>query len=337
LTTLRDALSEALGSAEAGTLQAPVENTIETTTPEPVVQETAEAKAERLRDEGGRFARNELKEPTAPVQPVETPAARKPPSSWKKDYWGHWDRLGTDPELSKLQDYIEQREADYAKGVSTYKGQWDQAAPLMEAIQPFIPELQQHGIQPQQWIQNLGSAHRALALGSPEQKLQMFAKLATDYGIPLQALQGGQVDPQFSHVTQTVSQLQNQMHQIQTAREQERQTVMQQQIEAFAKTHPLFEKARPHMAPLLQSGLATDLETAYQKAIRLDDELWQQHQAEQAKSAETARQAAIAQKKAAAVSPRSSGPTGQMAAGNTQKSLRDQLSAAIDGASSGRF
>ena len=78
--------------------------------------------------------------------------------------------MGQDPELSKLQEYIMQREQDYAKGVSTYKSQWDQAAPIYEAMQPFIPILQEHNIQPQQWIQNLGRAHQVLAMGSPEQK-----------------------------------------------------------------------------------------------------------------------------------------------------------------------
>jgi hypothetical protein len=342
VTTLRDALTEALGKSEAGTLETPQETPIESPAQE-VVTETQEQKEARARDEQGRFTKVEAKEGKEPVQQPEPTGqtqatTRKPPSSWKKDYWGHWERLGTDPELAKLQDYIEQREADYAKGVSTYKSQWDQAAPVYEAIQPFMPELQQYGIQPGQWIQNLGNAHRTLALGSPEQKLQMFAKLAMDYGVPLQALQTGQIDPQAGQLINEVSTLKREWESEKQRRLEAEQAAIYQQIDAFAKTHPLFEKAKPYMGPLIQSGMATDLETAYQKAIRLDDDLWREHQAQQAKEAEAERQAEIARKKAAAVSPKSSSPTGAMTAGgNTKKGLREQLSEAVDSIAGGRF
>jgi hypothetical protein len=343
MTTLRDALADALGKAETGTLEAPQETTIEADVA-PVEaaapEETAEQRTTRLRDEGGRFARAEqnptLEQPKPPEQ--QAPTVRKPPSSWKKDYWGQWDRLGTDPELSKLQDYIEQREADYAKGVSTYKSQWDSAAPIYEAVQPFIPELQQHGIAPQQWIQNLGTAHRTLALGSPEQKLQMFAKLATDYGVPLQALTGGQqADPQFGHIVQNFQSLQQKVNQLEQDRQSAEQARLQQDIAAFQANAPHFEAVKGTMAQLLQSGVAPDLKTAYDKAIRLHDDIWSQHQATQAKDAEAERLAAIAKKKAAAVSPRSSSPTGAVSAGGAKKSLRDSLAESFDEVSTGRF
>jgi hypothetical protein len=346
MTTLRDALSEALGSADSVTLNTPTETTIETAPPVEVDagSETAEQREARQRDERGRFApkqepENKLPAPVPQEGQQAAPATRKPPSSWKKDYWGQWERLGADPELSKLQEYIEQRESDYAKGVSTYKSQWDQAAPIYEAIQPFVPELQQHGIQPQQWIQNLGNAHRTLALGSPEQKLQMFAKLATEYGIPLQALAGGQgqADPQVGHIVQNFQTLQQKVNELEHQRKQEADALMQREIQAFQKDAPHFEVVKGTMAQLLQSGVAPDLKTAYDKAIRLHDDIWQQHQATQAKSADAARQAEIAKKKAAAVSPRSSSPTGTAAAAGGKKSLRDSLSEQFDEASTGRF
>ena len=334
MATLRDALSEALGKSEEGTLETPVETPVETTAAtEPVHEETASEREERMRDERGRFApKQEASEPA-----TEPPQSKKPPTSWKKDYWGHWEKIGANPELAPLQNYIEQREADYAKGVSTYKAQWDQAAPIVEAIQPFMPELQQYGIQPQQWISNLGNAHRTLAMGSPEQKLQMFAKLATDYGVPLQALTGQPVDPQFGHVTQTVSALQNQVQNLLNAQKQSQEQELSNHIAEFQKGAPHFEAVKQTMAGLLQSGVANDLKTAYDKAIRLHDDIWQQHQAEQLRAEAAERQRKVAEKKAAAVSPRSTSPTGSMSAGNTKKSLRDQLSEAAEGLEAGRF
>jgi len=329
MTTLRDALTDALGKSEEGTLTAPVETPIETDAPQEQA-ETQSERDERIRDERGRFAAK------SEEQPVEADPAptRKPPSSWKKDYWGQWDKLASDPELAKLQDYIEQREGDFAKGVSTYKSQWDQAAPIYEAVQPFLPELKQYGIQPGQWIQNLGTAHRTLAMGTPEQKLQMFAKLATDYGVPLQALQGGQ-DPQAGYVTQTVGQLQQTVQQMLAQQQAQEQARLQNEIKAFQESAPHFEEVKPLMAQLLESGVASDLKTAYDKAVRLNDDVWSKVQAEQASHSQ--RQTAIAHKKAAAVSPKSSGPTGSMVQGGAKKGLRDVLSEQFDSVSTGRF
>lgn len=336
MTTLRDALTEALGKSEQ-TNEAPTETKVEAPVESaPVETETAEQREQRQRDDKGRFARSQEKPetPQATAAPVQT---RKPPSSWKKDYWQQWDRLGTDPELSKLQDYIEQREQDFAKGVSTYKSQWEQAQPLYEVVQPFSQDFQRFGVQPAQLVGNLLNAHRALALGSPEQRLQTFAKLASDYGVPLQALQGGQIDPQQAHVIQTVSELQRRIDQYEQTRQHEQQTALQQQIESFKENAPHFEAVKQTMAGLLQSGVASDLKTAYDKALRLHDDLWQQEQARQAEEARKSREAELAKKKAAAVSPRSSSPTGAMTQGNAKKSLRETLSESLDGLSSGRF
>ena len=225
----------------------------------------------------------------------------------------------------RLRQYIAEREGQYATGVSTYKNQWDSARPIVEAVQPFMQDLQQHGIAPDQWIRNLGTAHKTLAMGSPEQKLQMFAKLATEYGVPLQALTGQQVDPQFSHLATELSQVKTQLQQFQSAQEQQAQLAMQAEIKQFASTAPHFEAVKPLMSQLLQSGVVTTLQDAYNKAIRLNDEVWNQHQAEQAKAAEVKRQEEIAAKKAKAVSPRSASPTGSMNTSGGKKGLREQL------------
>jgi hypothetical protein len=339
VTTLRDALESALGRSEAGTLNTVADAPeIETDPPETQAAETEQERADKVRDERGRFAakqaETEAKPEVDPVQKVETPPeqTRKPPSSWKKDYWDHWGKL--DP---NVQAYIEQREGEAAKGVSTYKQQLDSAAPILQAIQPFLPELQQHGLQPGQWIANLGNAHRTLALGTPEQKLQMFAKLATDYGVPLQGLTGGQVDPQMAQILPSVSKLEQRLSAFEAQSAQAQQAQLQAQIDTFKASAPHFEAVQGTMAGLLQSGIATDLKSAYDKAIRLHPDIWQQHQAEQAQADKAKRQAELAVKKAAAASPKSSSPTGAVATGGGKKGLRDTLSEAFDNVATGRF
>ena len=303
-----------------------IENAIEVTDTNEPTQSTIEShKTSRSRDESGKFAKSALEaqdEATEALEPetVQEVQAKPRPSSWKKDYEEHWGKL--DP---TLQDYIQQREADYAKGVSTYKNQWDSAQPLIRAIEPFAPILQQHNIDPAQWISNLGRAHSVLALGSPEQKQQMFAQLANDYGVSLNEVGGGYADPQFSLIAQELNQIKNQWNQFQTQQERTEQASLQNEIQSFSTDKPYFDEVRETMAGLLQAGMANDLQSAYDKAIRLNDNISQKVQAEQAHKSEADRQAKLASAKAKALSPKSSSPTASTSTGGKGASIRDEL------------
>lgn len=312
-TTLRDTIEQAIEEHSEPAVETPVSET-----------------SERVRDEAGRFARKQEEPEAAKVDPVEAPAeperkAVPRPSSWKKDYEQDWETLP-----DRIREYINEREGQFATGVSTYRSQFEQARPIYEAVQPFMQDLQQHNINPAQWIQNLGSAHRTLVMGSPQEKVEMFARLATEYGIPLESLVGQQANPQFGMLAQELSQIKNQWQQFQQTQQQQEMHALEKQIEDFKANAPHFDAVRETMGQLLQSGLATDLQSAYDKAIRMNDDIWQQQQAEQAQKAEAERQKAIAEKKAKAVSPKSASPTGAMIGGNGNKSLRDQLAAAVD-------
>lgn len=299
---------------------------------------------DRPRDEIGRFKNSDAQPEieTKKEQPSQvldavaaseqpTPQIRQRPTSWKKDYEADWSKL--DP---RLQEYISQRESDYARGVSTYKQNWDQVAPLWDAMQPFLPTLKEHNVSPNEWVSGLGSAHITLVRGTPEQKLQMFAKLANDYGVPLQALVGQQADPQFSMLANELSQLKNQWTQFQTQREQQEQQQVQREVSTFSDGKPHFHAVRETMAGLLQSGVANDLQTAYDKAIRLHDDIWQQVQTEaaQAKAQEAAgiQQQKVAKAKAAAVSPRSVSSTAILN-GSGKNDIRSLLSEQLAAAS----
>lgn len=284
---------------------------------------------DRPRDEIGRFAPKQEVQAEVAQEVAEAPQVKPRPSSWKKDYDEHWTKL--DP---TLQDYISQRESDYARGVSTYKQNWENAAPIYEAMQPFMPILQEHNIQPQQWISNLGNAHRTLAMGSPEEKIQMFARLANDYGVNLGALTGQQYDPQFGMITQELNSVKNELNQFKTLREQQEQTALQSEIEKFSQDAPYFDDVRETMAQLLQSGVVADLKSAYDKAIRLNDDVWQKQQTEalQAKAQANVEQKhqKVVEAKAKAVSVRSSSPTGMVNSGNGKKDLRSTVAELVN-------
>ena len=318
MSSIREALSAALEAQPIETVETIVE-----TAPIETPVETESAKDERLRDDGGRFAVKQEETVQAAPEP------RKPPSSWKKDYWDHWAKL--DP---NVQTYMEQRESEFSSGVSQYKQRADQAEPFYKAVQPFIPSLQQRGVSPDRWLADLGHVDQILSSGTPEQKADLITRMAAANGIDLQGLVSGQANPQFGHIAQTVNGLQQKLQAFESQQQQAEQTRMQETIKSFSADKPHFEAVRGTMGQLLQSGVATDLPTAYDKAIRLHDDIWQQHQASQAEAAN--RQAEIAKKKAAASSPKSASPTGAQVAGNGKKGLRETLSEHFDSVVAGR-
>lgn len=330
--TLRDALTSAIEEHEQIETH---EITVDSSTP----VETSEQKAERLRDEKGRFATGSAPEKTPTPQtsvqkiddPAITPAAesRKPPSSWKKEYWEAYQKL--DPQLA---DYINQRESQFASGVSTYREEAVKAKELNDALAPFMPDLQQSGIQPAQWIRNLGNAHSTLVKGTPEQKAAMFVQLLNDYKPPLDLLfmrgQDGSLylNNQLAQQAQPIQQPQDIRRVVSELLAEER---MQAEVSGFqsnTQDYPHFEAVRETMAGLLQAGLAPDLKSAYDKALRMNDELWQADQQRQSEEAEKQRREAEAAKvqkaRANAVSPRGSTPIGTMTSGG-KKGLRDIL------------
>lgn len=318
------------------TLRESIENAVEQHVPETV--EKVEVKEDKPRDESGKFApkqeatpvkTQEVKTEQAPTEGTTIPFVKPRPSSWKKDYEEHWTKL--DP---TLQDYIQQREADYAKGVSTYKQNFETIQPIYEALQPFMPLLQEHDIQPGQWITNLGAVHKTLVTGTPEQRINVFTRLANEYGINLGALNGQQIDPQFGLITQELNNVKNELTQFKTLREQQEQMTLQNEIAEFQKNSPHFEQVKDTMAQLLQSGVVDNLQAAYDKAIRLNDEVWQkqQEEAQQAKSQADAeqKQQKVAEAKAKAVSVKSSSPTGMMNSGNGKKDLRSTVAELVN-------
>ncbi|HKZ01169.1 MAG TPA: hypothetical protein VJ180_02960, partial [Pyrinomonadaceae bacterium] len=338
--TLRDTIESAVNTVEKAQETPVVEK------PEVKAEVKPEVKAEvkpeikeagrtagRSRDEQGRLLPGKAEKPLEkPVEkPVETPVVQAtpleipkpktpPPSSWKKDHWESWDKIAA--ENPKLAEYLNQREGEFAKGVSTYKQEYEAVKPLADAIQPLLPTLQQYGINPAQWIQTMGQAHHSLVFGTPQQKLQMFAKLAQDYKVPLQALYDPAVQQQF---------LMQQTLQPQAPQPDVRSVVQEQLTEVFAKhdleqfqaakdpsgnpLYPHYEKVRNTMAQLLEAGVAEDLKSAYDKAIRMHDDIWEAEQAVRHAASEKARQEAqakeVAKAKAAAVSTRTATPSGE--------------------------
>jgi len=264
------------------------------------------------RDAQGRFApRATQVEP--PETEAEPPVWRRPPASWKKDYHEVWQKA--DP---KMQEYAWQREEQMRAGVEPLLSKAQFADTMQEAISPYLPTIQGMGLTPEKAVSALMQADYTLRTAPPQQKMQLFMQLAQSYGIQLPT--NGQMPQQpQAQVDPLVWQLQNELNNVRGEvmgwkQQQEMQQNQQLlgEINQFSMKADHFEEARPTMIQLLQSGMAETLDEAYEKAIRLNPDLFEQiNKAQQAEVA--ARQAkeqnrAAKAARAAAVSVRSATP-----------------------------
>lgn len=325
----REMLEAALEQAEEGTLEAPIEKEIEVND-DPIQAENEEHSAEEARDEKGRFKAKDseadtVEEPDLVSEASDDAAEITRPTTWKKEYVEVWEKMKDGQALNKedfvkFAEYANQRESEYKRGVSAYKAEADNARSLTEAIGPFVPELQQQGIHPAAWINNLGRAHMVLSKAPYDQKVQMFHRLAQDYGIQLNSdsLQVAEQQPVDYQTQQLMLQLQAMNQEVSTIKgryEQEEQSRLVGEIERVRSDKarfPHFDMVREDMAQLLERGLAPDLETAYVKAVRLNDGAWKLEQEQLLKSSgqQTSKARQVAKAKATAVSPRSVTPSG---------------------------
>jgi len=285
-----------------------------------------------------------------PEQPEEQPEISDipKPTTWKKDLLPLWDKIAkgetlTKDESKKHLEYLNQRENEFKKGVSVYKAEAERAKALEEAINPFVPELQSQGIHPAAWINNLGRAHMILTKAPYDQKVQMFHRLAQDYGVNLNQINEPQqpVDAYTQQLMQQLNQVNQEVSTIKGRFEQEEQARLNNEIERVRsdkERFPHFDMVREEMAQLLELGKAQNLETAYAKAVRLNDEVWAVEQERLLSSAKKQASQAqqVARAKATAISPKSVTPNGTQAKVEA-KDRRSLLMAGLADAESGRL
>jgi len=346
----RAMLEAALEQAEEGTLEAPEEVEIEAAPEDDIAEESAQEKA---RNEKGQFTKQEeqsdgeISEPEIRASEEDTEESVEPtykrPTTWKKEYKEIWDKMEKGEQIGrddfvKFAEYANQRESEYQRGVSTYRQEAESAKQLKEAITPFVPELEKQGINPAALINNLARAHMVLATAPQEQKVQMIQRLASDYGVQFNP--SGQVQQLDPYAQQLMNQLQSVNQEVSVIKNrfaQEENQRLMSEIESFKSggNAPHFELVREEMAQLLELGKAQDLKTAYKLAVRINDEAWA---LEQEKIISGAKQQAskanqVAKAKAAAVSPRSVTPNGQVSNGSDKKDRRsliaDQLNSGV--------
>ena len=264
------------------------------------------------RDDQGKFAAKEPEQTMVQQaqEPVEEPVWKRPPASWKKDYHDAWQSAD-----DRLKEYAWQREEQMKAGVQPLMEKARIADQFNEVLNPYMETIRGLGMDAPKAVKALMEADHALRYSDAQQKQQLFMRLAQQYGVNLgdmSQLPQQMVDPNISALQQELNRVRGEVMSWKEEQEQVQNQSLLGEINNFALRAEYFEEARPTMISLLQSGVATTLDEAYEKAIRLDDNLYQQVQQGRQAQVETQQKVAAnnAAKKAraAAVSVRSAAP-----------------------------
>lgn len=351
--TLRDQLAENLSAATESPTDAPL--VVETPSKEGA--EAQPAGDTRPRNADGTFAPKveaaekpatpaATPEPTAaPLAPETAVAAPKRPSTWKPELEAHWAKLP--PEIHAE---ILRREADAARGVSTYKTEFDRVKPLDDAVAPYRQIMQQHGMNEAEAVKRLLDVQYALSMGQPQQKMDVLNTVISDYKLPVRlAVQNAEgqwtlLDAPQPRPTQTQQPPQDISAVVRAELQQQEVLRSVKEFQAAKGTdgnplYPHYETVKDDMALLLERGKAEDLKSAYDKALRFHDDIWSQEQQKHAaaQAAEKAREnaARVQRARSNAVSP-ASATTGAAMVNTGDKSLREQITENLREAAGGR-
>jgi hypothetical protein len=237
-------------------------------------------------------------------QEEEQAAEEKTIEDKPKHNWSSWKREAAE-ELEKLPDNVQkhiiERESQFHKGLEQYREAANFAKTMDKAIAPHKEYLNQLQVTPDIAFRELLKTEKTLRTGTAQEKIEMFQKLAHDYQIDVGTVINTPFNPQAMQYKDQLAWTQSQLEQANDFKQSHEEAQINAAISDFGQQHEHFEDVRLTMADLLEKGLANDLNEAYAKAVRLNDDVFtklqtnsktnQLNQANQA--AKAARQSAV--------------------------------------------
>jgi hypothetical protein len=246
------------------------------------------------------------KQPKQPAEPPLDPALELPPTGWDAESKAKYKDL---PAWMKKVSH--KREQDMLKGVDQLKRQIQSVEPITKAAEPYRAFLNSKGVSLDGLVSSSLNFAYSLATGSAEQKQGIILSLAKQYGVDLSNIpkpdpNTQQYQQHIAPVLNEVQQLKQELFQRKQAEQQQHTAQAQTAIEKFATEtdesgqpkHPFLDRVQEDMAVLLESGRATTLQDAYDKAVWSNPDTRQLMQQKQL-AAETAKRQAEAKERAA--------------------------------------
>lgn len=168
---------------------------------DPIEAETAAAKAERKRDEAGKFTKAEKPEVEAKAPEVRKPAAVKPgaagapattsvspemkaPQSWKHpEAKAAWAAL---PEPVRVETL--RREKEIARALQETADDRKYAQAMRQTVSPFEAQIRAEGSTPEAAVGKMLNMAMALRTAPPAYKADLVADTILSFGVPLEHL-----------------------------------------------------------------------------------------------------------------------------------------------------
>jgi len=257
---------------------------------EPVVDTTSDARPATADSEAPKTADvdeptpTKTEEATAEIVEEKQVPVERPPQSWKAPQKAKWDKLDPD-----IRQEVLRRERETTKVLSESASARQLETQFHQVVQPFMGRLQSMNAHPLAAVQELLKADFLLATGPVNQKTQLMAKLISDYGVDIQALDAAlsgkaAPDPVESKVEQLLQQRlapfqqymtqQEQLRAQQEAAEGQRMATTVESMAMDTTQYPYFEQVRDTMADVVEvlakRGVSIDLKEAYNRAVAMD-------------------------------------------------------------------
>lgn len=194
------------------------------------------------------------------------------PKTWTKEALAEW---ATIPDRAKQE--ILKREEDFLRGITQYKEAADLGIAYSKVVEPYTSMLAAEGVDPVGLFQSFAANHYLLSRGTPEQKVEIAAALINGYNIPFAELvnylvegaQAAPIDPEVSNLKKELSDLKNSLSSAQRIESERSVARLRKEIDDFAAdpAHPHFDELADDIHKLFESGMASSLAEAYEKAV----------------------------------------------------------------------
>lgn len=242
----------------------------------PPAEAAAEPKPDaegRVRGKDGKFASAAAPAASAaaPPPPVVDQPWAKAPQSLKPEAREEWAKVPP-----ALQQEIHRRERETTGALQRASETTRAAEPLLRAVQPFAQALAARGQQPAEVVSNFLRTEQMLSHPDERTRAQVIASALGTYKVSVQALADAiEAGPAQQPAAQglTPQAVQQMVQQALGQREvQGAQSRAQAEIAAFAGNpkNEFVNDLKPAMAAMIQGGVASDLQSAYDAACWAD-------------------------------------------------------------------
>ena len=241
------------------------------------------------------------------------PDALAAPKTWPNEHREAFENLPEDQQNFMLQREQE-RDAAFTRKTTELAVQRREVEGVAGVLAPYQEQMRANGISQAEYVSRLMTYDNALR----QNPQAAIGQLAQHYGVNLSNDSGADwvdenpPDPQFQQLRQELNQTNAELRSMKQGQIQQVQNQAVGQVENFATEkdskgnlkRPHFEAVRERMGRLVTTEKITDLQNAYDMAVRMDDKLYKQSiEAERtsvAKQEDNRRKAAVEKAKKAA-------------------------------------